>query len=127
MKFKHYIGFSLAMAGLLAFGAGCSSSSAPTNDALTLPSNNQGQPVAQAGYTATQVATHKTTADCWFIINNKVYNVTSYLPNHPGGDISSYCGTDATSVFEAKPTDGAPHSNRAQQALAQLLVGDLTK
>ncbi len=117
----------LSVFALLAiFGAGCSGSSAPTNNSQTLPSSDQGQPVAQAGYTSAQVATHKTASDCWFIINNKVYNVTSYLPNHPGGDISQYCGTDASSMFNTRP-DGTSHSNRAQQALAQLLVGDLTK
>ena len=53
-------------------------------------------------YTAAQVATHNTPSDCWLTISGNVYNVTSFIPLHPGGDaIDPYCGTDATSVFDA--------------------------
>ncbi len=49
----------------------------------------------------TEIGKHNSQSDCWFIINSKVYNVTNYLPKHPGGieAISLYCGKDATQAF----------------------------
>ncbi len=52
-------------------------------------------------YTAAAVATHNTKADCWSIINSNVYDLTSYIPRHPGGsqNIVDICGKDGTSAF----------------------------
>ena len=124
MKIKHYIAISLMTAGLLILGAGCSS--APVANTQNSVQTNPAQPVAQESLNIAQVARHNTASDCWMAIDGKVYNVTSYLPNHPGGDISVYCGTDASSAFNTRP-DGSSHSNRARQTLAQFSVGDLVK
>lgn len=39
--------------------------------------------------------------DCWLSIRNKVYDVTEWIPIHPGGSatIAPHCGTDATKSF----------------------------
>ena len=67
-----------------------------------------------------EIAKHSTTDDCWMIVNGNVYNVTSYIPRHPGGvgAIRPYCGRDGTAAFE-----GLPHSMNAHQMLANYLVG----
>ncbi|KAF7966951.1 hypothetical protein HWV62_36374 [Athelia sp. TMB] len=41
-------------------------------------------------------------SSCWVIIHNKVYDVTEFLPEHPGGPgiILKYAGKDATSVYD---------------------------
>lgn len=52
------------------------------------------------GVTVSEVAKHNTRDDCWFIINGKAYDVTSWIDKHPGGDIMlSYAGMDATVSF----------------------------
>ena len=40
--------------------------------------------------------------DIWVIIHGKVYDLTNFLPEHPGGQkiILKYAGKDATSAFE---------------------------
>ncbi|KAF9015295.1 FMN-dependent dehydrogenase-domain-containing protein [Cyathus striatus] len=49
-----------------------------------------------------QVSQHNTPDSCWVIINNNVYDVTDFLPDHPGGSqiILKYAGRDATLVYE---------------------------
>lgn len=36
-------------------------------------------------YTLTEVAQHKTKDDLWFVIHGKVYDVTKFGDDHPGG------------------------------------------
>lgn len=37
-------------------------------------------------FTAEEVAKHKTQKDAWVIYKNKVYDVTKFLEQHPGGE-----------------------------------------
>jgi cytochrome b involved in lipid metabolism len=70
------------------------------------------------------ITQHNTTNDCWLLINNKVYDVSSYLTSHPGGSatIIPYCGKDATVAFDSKGGQGS-HSAFAQSELAQFVIG----
>ncbi|EGV63279.1 FMN-dependent dehydrogenase/cytochrome heme-binding domain [Yamadazyma tenuis] len=49
-----------------------------------------------------EVRKHNSKADCWVIIHNKVYDVTDFLSEHPGGSgiILKYAGKDATKAFD---------------------------
>ena len=59
-------------------------------------------------YTSAEVAKHNTPADCWVIINGKVYDVTSWVPKHPGGAmIYVRAGLDCTSLFKAYHQESA--------------------
>ncbi|KAH8811265.1 mitochondrial cytochrome-like protein b2 [Xylogone sp. PMI_703] len=48
-----------------------------------------------------EVSRHNTPNDCWIVIANRVYDVTSFLPEHPGGKgiILKYAGKDATKAY----------------------------
>ena len=37
-------------------------------------------------FTLAEVAEHNTANDCWLAINGKVYDVTTFLQDHPGGE-----------------------------------------
>merc|ERR1712137_364517 len=57
---------------------------------------------ATSGLTVDAVAGHNTESDCYVIIDDHVYNVTDFLPDHPGGKraIMLYAGKDATEEFD---------------------------
>lgn len=38
-------------------------------------------------YSQAEIARHDKAEDCWLIVDDKVYDVTNFLPKHPGGDI----------------------------------------
>ncbi|CAG9567154.1 putative cytochrome b-domain protein [Leishmania major strain Friedlin] len=69
-----------------------------------------------------QVAAKKSADSAWFVINNKVYDVTPFLDLHPGGrDILLYnAGGDATQAF----TDNG-HSDTAYEMMGKYVVGDV--
>lgn len=48
------------------------------------------------------VAQHNSADSCWVIVHGKAYDVTEFLPEHPGGSkiILKYAGKDATEEFE---------------------------
>lgn len=67
-----------------------------------------------------EVSIHDSPDDCWTVIYDRVYDVTVFLDNHPGGfDIMmEYAGRDATGAF-------AGHSNFALGLLKQYEIGIL--
>jgi hypothetical protein len=53
-------------------------------------------------FTLDEVKKHNTKKDAWTIIENKVYNISSWIPKHPGGEIIMQAlGKDATQLFIA--------------------------
>ncbi|CAG8451859.1 452_t:CDS:1 [Paraglomus occultum] len=51
---------------------------------------------------AEEVAKHNSRNDCWVIIHENVYDLTNFLPKHPGGInvILKQAGKDATAAFD---------------------------
>ena len=50
----------------------------------------------------TDVAKHDSDSDCWVIIHGRVYDVTEFKEEHPGGKqiILKWAGRDATETYE---------------------------
>jgi predicted heme/steroid binding protein len=50
------------------------------------------------------VATHNSAESCWTAIDGSVYDLTTWVDQHPGGagNILSICGIDGTSAFNQK-------------------------
>lgn len=52
--------------------------------------------------TMVDVRKHASVDDCWVVINKRVYDVTAFVADHPGGVtvLMRAAGTDATEDFE---------------------------
>jgi hypothetical protein len=85
--------------------------SAPANTGSTAP------------ITMTDVAKHSTAADCWSVISGNVYDLTAWIPLHPGGSavVTSLCGIDGTDAYTSRHQG----QREPEQVLARLQVGVL--
>lgn len=121
---------AIVAAGIIA-GIGVYLNQESTSTMETSQPSNQAE--TEQRYTLAQVAEHDQKSDCWTVIDGNVYDITSYVPRHPGGDeILQACGTDGSSLFNERQTEsgervgtGTPHSSRAKAALESLQIGTL--
>lgn len=67
---------------------------------------------------AVEVAQHNTPESCWVILYGNVYDVTEFLPNHPGGSniILRLGGKDATEEYDPIHPSGTLESHLRQDA-----------
>ncbi|XP_040160330.1 cytochrome b5-like isoform X2 [Anopheles arabiensis] len=73
-------------------------------------------------YSLAQVAEHNKPNDVWMVIHDKVYDVTKFLAEHPGGEevLIEFAGKEATADF-----DDVGHSTDAKEQMKQFLVGEI--
>ncbi|CAI5700650.1 hypothetical protein KXD40_005331 [Peronospora effusa] len=77
-------------------------------------------------FTMEDVKSHDTAKDCWMVIRDggirKVYDVTTFLDDHPGGPeiMVDVAGQDATDEFE-----DIGHSNDARAQLKKFEIGKI--
>ena len=88
------INLEISWAGAAAPGA-TAAAPAATAPAAAAP------PQKLRSISAAEVAKHNTEKDCWVIVNGQVLDVTTFLPDHPGGKkaILLFAGRDATEEF----------------------------
>jgi hypothetical protein len=103
---------------------GTQSPTAPSGGGSPVSPGTQATP-APSGITSADVAKHGTRESCWSIVNGSVYDLTSWIPNHPGGEgaILRMCGTDGSAGFNRQ------HGGAAKQAtiLAGFKIGTLAQ
>lgn len=81
--------------------------------------------------TASQVSTHNSVTNCWVIYGSKVYNISSYVTLHPGGQSvfnSQTCGGDITNYLNGTLSSGGQqkkHSQNAYSILNSYYIADL--
>ena len=72
-------------------------------------------------YTRKEIAKHNSRDDLWIIVKGKVYDVTTYLPVHQGGDaILKWAGKDAT-----KGVYGPQHPTTVPKLLERYYIGEV--
>ena len=89
------------------------------------PNQQKGAPVAwqlEQKYTLNQVQAHSSLDDCWMVIFDKVYDITNFVYEHPGGDfiLLEYAGRDATHPFLS-----SRHGSLAYKMLDKYWIGIL--
>ncbi|KAI0777215.1 oxidoreductase [Trametes elegans] len=74
-------------------------------------------------FTEEDVAKHSSPDSCWVTRNGKVYDVTRFLADHPGGDdfILHYAGRDIGAVM--KDPEEHEHSDSAYDMLDEFFIG----
>ncbi|KAI0353498.1 cytochrome b5 [Pilatotrama ljubarskyi] len=74
--------------------------------------------------TYAELKAHSTKESLYILLHEKVYDVTKFIDEHPGGDevILAEAGRDATEAFE-----DVGHSDEARALLPDMLVGDFEK
>lgn len=138
---KKVIGIVLVLA--LVVGAGVfaytqmneEDSAAPAVTESTDQQTLETETADQEVYAAAEVADHNSASDCWTVINGSVYDITSYIPRHPGGDeILRACGADGTTLFTQREEvsgdvvgSGTPHSSSAASQLESLKIGTVSQ
>lgn len=75
-----------------------------------------------------EIARHAAAEDCWMAINGVVYDITSYIPDHPSNPriVLPWCGKEATEAYRTK-TCGRPHSAEADSLLKKYRIGAVEK
>lgn len=81
--------------------------------------------ISEKVFTMQDVNKHADAKSCWTAINDKVYDVTTWIDEHPGGRqaILGLCGKDGSQAFSSKH-GGQPRPNNE---LANFLIGALKK
>lgn len=99
---------TLLALSIVLLAAGCSSSGLSSSGKNT---SNTGQNSTStsssnqiSGYTMAEVAAANGPQKCWVVISGKVYDITKWYKQHPGGPdkILSICGKDGTSAYQGK-------------------------
>lgn len=88
-------------------------------DAKTAAKTDAG--TSASAYAMTEVSSHNSVSSCWTTVGANVYDLTSWIAKHPGGEqaILGLCGTDGTAAF----TRMHGSSKKAQSVLATFKVG----
>jgi len=75
-------------------------------------------------YTLEEVKKHTSSDSCWVIIHDKVYDMSKFLDEHPGGEevLLEQAGKVATEPFE-----DVGHSTDAREMMEEYLIGELTE
>ncbi len=91
----------------------------PTNDDMG-PTGD-----TKTSFTLAEVQAHASAASCWSIVNGMVYDLTAWIPLHPGGEakIKALCGKDGTASF----TGQHGGQEKPEATLASFKIGEFVK
>jgi 4-hydroxysphinganine ceramide fatty acyl 2-hydroxylase len=74
-------------------------------------------------FTEEEVAKHNTEKSCWVIFNDRVYDMTKFVQDHPGGDdiLLEHSGKDITEILQDK--EFHEHSEASYEMMEDYVIG----
>ncbi|XP_026233731.1 cytochrome b5 isoform X2 [Anabas testudineus] len=95
---------------------------ADSRSASNSNAEGSGETIDSKYYTLEEIRVHNMSNDTWLIIHDKVYDISRFLEEHPGGEevLLEQAGADATESFE-----DVGHSTDAREMLQQYYIGEL--
>ncbi|XP_042318502.1 cytochrome b5 isoform X2 [Sceloporus undulatus] len=84
--------------------------------------SEQKEPWRGQYYTLEEIQKHNHSQSTWIIIHNRIYDLTKFLEEHPGGEevLREQAGGDATESFE-----DVGHSTDARSLSDTFIIGEL--
>lgn len=72
---------------------------------------------------------HNNRNDCWVAINGKIFDLTEFIPNHPGGEtpLINHAGYDGTKVYEKIHPKGTLEKFLPEDKFIGMLNGEAPK
>lgn len=73
---------------------------------------------------------HATEADCWILIDQNVYDISSYLSEHASAheySLTKWCGKDSSVAWKDKDGKAKPHSRKAENLLRKYRIGQIVR
>ena len=106
------------------FVASPNSSATPTPTPIPTPAPTPTPSPTQSGsktFSTAEVALHNKESDCWTYVDGKVYDLSKWLPEHPGGGflVLVMCGVDGAAAFRDQ------HKSDQDNALSTYYIGDI--
>jgi cytochrome b involved in lipid metabolism len=100
-----------------------STPSASNQKPMPAPTATQTPETQPETYSMSDVQKHRSTSDCWSVVDGNVYDLTSWIDRHPGGPeaILGMCGTDGSKAYHGQHGN----SRRPSSALSLLKIGTL--
>lgn len=77
-------------------------------------------------FSMAEVEQHASAESCWIVHENRVYDVSAFIPRHPGGQqlLVQRAGRDVSRDMEGPPHR---HSTNARRWLQQYYIGELRR
>lgn len=93
-----------------------------TEEASSSDGKGQGGEASVTYYRLEEVMKRNSSKELWLVIHGRVYDITRFLNEHPGGEevLLEQAGTDSTESFE-----DVGHSSDAREMLKQYYIGDV--
>ncbi|KIW75568.1 hypothetical protein Z517_10310 [Fonsecaea pedrosoi CBS 271.37] len=70
-----------------------------------------------------EISAHSTDTDCWIVVDDQIWDITKFAPEHPGGPgiIYKYAGRDATQAYNEIHSPAIIRNNLPADALKGVL------